>query len=413
MRLWADWPSVQRDRRSSRPATASGCRASLAALDAPDRSRARRRHADHPGPLPLSALGERDRISSQRRCSDSEFFPWDRVARLAQYIDWRAGLRTRPGTRTCEYRMPPDGIGPAAAWARCVGWLWDRYAGPRSRPRSRSSTSPTFNSGRSAARSTRPTSRPSGAPAGTTLLTGPRSREMMVTVDALARSTRTRRCCSPPRGRTATVGSRARSRSRTPIAHTASDGSVRGVAAGRARAARLRRRRPVDLVLPQLLRRRAPLLHVVDLRQVLVEGGWNGRQLDGGPEVWCTEGGCRLAATNTRFGHALGHTFDRRERKHYQALVLTEALSRHHYAKGAGAGHRDVHAVHDLRRPGFDDGILPDGDGGAPRPSLDGLVRRARVSTPRRSSAPPGARSSSPRSAAPGSSRRERMPSLA
>ena len=37
------------------------------------------------------------------------------------------------------------------------------------------------------------------------------------------------------------------------------------------------------------------LPHVVDLRRILAEGGWTGRQLDGGPEVWCTEGGCRLA----------------------------------------------------------------------------------------------------------------------
>ena len=82
----------------------------------------------------------------------------------------------------------------------------------------------------------------------------------------------------------------------------------------------------------------ASYFHVVDLRKCSVKGGWAGRQLDGGPEVWCTEGGCRLAAMNTRFSTPLGHTLTDSERKHYQALVLTESLSRHHFAKGAGAG---------------------------------------------------------------------------
>ena len=47
--------------------------------------------------------------------------------------------------------------------------------------------------------------------------------------------------------------------------------------------------------------------HVVYLRRVLDQGGWSGRRLDGGPEVWSTEGGCRLDSTNTRFG-SFGHS---------------------------------------------------------------------------------------------------------
>ena len=77
---------------------------------------------------------------------------------------------------------------------------------------------------------------------------------------------------------------------------------------------------------------------VVDLRRLLAERGWAGRRLDGGPELWGTEGGCRLAAMITRFSPAFGRDLTAASASSYQALVVTESLSRHHYAKGAGAG---------------------------------------------------------------------------
>ena len=77
--------------------------------------------------------------------------------------------------------------------------------------------------------------------------------------------------------------------------------------------------------------------HVVYLRRALIDGGWTGRQLDGGPEVWCTEGGARINQIGVRFGLGNPPT-NMVEAKRLQGLVITEALSRHHYAKGAGAG---------------------------------------------------------------------------
>ena len=51
--------------------------------------------------------------------------------------------------------------------------------------------------------------------------------------------------------------------------------------------------------------------------------------------------------------------------------MLTEALSRHHYAKGAGAGVGMVTQYTTYADPGFDSGVLePAASGGAPRPAL-------------------------------------------
>ncbi len=53
----------------------------------------------------------------------------------------------------------------------------------------------------------------------------------------------------------------------------------------------------------------------------------------------------------------------------YQGQVLTEALSRHHYAKGAGAGVGMLTQYTTYADPGFDDGLLEAlRDGGAPGP---------------------------------------------
>jgi hypothetical protein len=109
---------------------------------------------------------------------------------------------------------------------------------------------------------------------------------------------------------------------------------------------------------------------VVALRALLAERGWAGRRLDGGPELWATEGGCRLAAMTTRFGLPAMAPGDAARREH-QALVLREALARHHYAKGAGAGVGMFTQYTTYADPGFDDGLLEPFAGIAvPRPSL-------------------------------------------
>ena len=58
------------------------------------------------------------------------------------------------------------------------------------------------------------------------------------------------------------------------------------------------------------------------------------------------------------------------ERKHYQGLVITESLSRHHYAKGAGAG-VGMLTQYTTYADGFNSGVLDAHvAGGTPRPAL-------------------------------------------
>ena len=85
-------------------------------------------------------------------------------------------------------------------------------------------------------------------------------------------------------------------RSRTRTDHVAFfDPFVESLLAG-ARPARLRRGRPLDLVVPQLHRHRARRYRYVDRPAPDPDrsAAGAGRQLDGGPELWATEGGCRL-----------------------------------------------------------------------------------------------------------------------
>jgi hypothetical protein len=110
--------------------------------------------------------------------------------------------------------------------------------------------------------------------------------------------------------------------------------------------------------------------HVVFLRRVLHQRGWSGRRLDGGPELWCTEGGCRPNALNgatNRIRLAVGRALTGAEQLDYQALVLTEALSRHHSPKGAGAGIGMV-TQYTTYADGFNSGVLE--GNGTPRPAL-------------------------------------------
>jgi hypothetical protein len=111
--------------------------------------------------------------------------------------------------------------------------------------------------------------------------------------------------------------------------------------------------------------------HAAHLRKLLVERSWAGRRLDGGPELWCTEGGCRLSGANTRFRPSPRQQLTAEERKQFQARVVTESLSRHHYAKGAGAGIGMLTQYTTYADFRFDCGILEEAAlGGAPRLSF-------------------------------------------
>jgi hypothetical protein len=298
-----------------------------------------------------------------------EFTPWDRFPRLAPYLALVAGSGANVNPKAFVYRMPPEGHGPGSQWAHYVEWLWDRYADrltafevvnePNGQlwPQRTTLVTDDF-----AAR---------WDTAGTTLTTPRAVADMMSTVDAIAR---------------------ARDDGLLLLAPSTSDTLTQTIPRYTTISLRTEYTQATDTFIEALL----PELdrcgfraddrwvwsyhnysdfergynHVVYLRRLLAEHGWNGRHLDGGPEVWCTEGGCRLLVMQTRFGSAT-RTLTPAERKDYQARVLTEALSRHHYAKGAGTGVGMVTQYTTYADTNFDDGMLePAAVGGAPRAAL-------------------------------------------
>ena len=364
LRLWADWPALQ----PSGDAAPGG--ASLEALDA-------QVDAALADGMKLVMLPYRyPRWATETThipagsVADFEFFTWDRFTRLSQYLEFRAGVRTQLGYKALEYRMPPDGFGPNSRWGRFVAWLWQRYADrltafevvnePNGQlwPQRSQVATEDFNTRWGAA--------------DTTLLTGPAVAEMMSTVDALAR-----RHANPP----------------LLLAPSCSDSLTADAPRTTTRSHNLPTLTTADPFAPSLLTAleargfaagdgwvwsfhnyidaERKMQQAVELRRLLSTRGWAGRRLDGGPELWCTEGGCRLAAMQTRFSPAFGRDLTTEERKQQQALVVTESLSRHHYAKGAGAGIGMLTQYTTYADRNFDSGVLDEVVlGAAVRPSL-------------------------------------------
>jgi hypothetical protein len=382
IRLLADWPSLQPER--GKPVGVgvgdrSNAADSLAALD----GQVKAATEDGlevilmPYRYPLWANGTEGIVSGSQR--DSDFFPEDRVARLALYRDWIEGRRGRPTYRDIHYRMPPEGHGPGSAWAGYVRYLWDRYV----------AQAPQY--GRAAYLETVNEPNLQIWPQHSTIASGnvydrfliegtelviiPAVAEMMLTMDEIARSHDRAAICLAPSTSDTDVETNPRT---TTIAHRSTYTTTTQTFA--------------EPLLDELKRRgfaggdrwvwayhnysdvERAQSHVVHLRQALIAGDWSGRRLDGGPEVYCTEGGCRLMGVNSstgRFRRALGRALTADEQRLYQGQVLTEALSRHHYAKGAGAGVGMLTQYTTYADPDFDDGLLEAaGAGGAPRPAL-------------------------------------------
>lgn len=360
LRLWADWPSLQHSPEppGSHPADV----ASLAALDG-------QLEAAVADGLKIILMPYRyPRWANETEAvapgaADLNFYPWDRIARATQYHAGTAG-------KTLLYRMPPEGHGPGSQWAGYVEWLWSRYA-------DRLAAFEVVNEPNGQLWPQRTTLVTDDVDArwgivGTTLVTPSAVAEMMTTVDALARAHGDGPLLLAP----STSDTLQQTVQRvTTISHRTEYTDATDTF--------------VEALLPELTRRgfsaddrwlwayhnytdvERNYHHVVYLRRTLAENGWSGRQLDGGPEVWCTEGGCRVSVMNTRFSPALGRTLTQPERIGYQARVLTEALSRHHYSKGAGAGVGMVTQYTTYADSAFDDGLLEQAIlGGAPRPAL-------------------------------------------
>jgi hypothetical protein len=348
-RFWADWPSLQ---------PVAGTPPNAALLDAQVDAAL----ADGmkiimvPYRYPMWTNGTEGIVVGSE--TDNSFFPWDRVVRLAQYMEWRAGLRLRPGFKAFQYRMPLDGFGPDSQWGRYVAWLWDRYADRLEAFEVVNEPNGQLWPQRSQVETEDFDTRWSD---GAAIVTAPAVAEMMLTVDGLARDhAKPPLLLAPSCSDSLTVAPRTTTLTLDFAAALLDALEARGFRADERWIWAYHNYVDVEQRRQQ----------VVALRALLAERGWAGRRLDGGPELWATEGGCRLAAMTTRFGLPATAPGDAARREH-QALVLREALARHHYAKGAGAGVGMFTQYTTYADPGFDDGLLEPFAGIAvPRPSL-------------------------------------------
>jgi hypothetical protein len=384
IRLWADWPSVQPER--GKPVGVgigdrSNAADSLAALD----GQVKAATEDGlqvillPYRYPLWTNGTEGIVSGS--VADDRYMPEDRVASVTQYREWVAGRRPmRPTFKAFRYRTPLDGFGLASEWARYVRYLWDRYV-VQAPQYGRAAYFEVVNEPnlqlfplRSAIDSEDVYERFGFA--GTESVLAPAVAEMMLTMDSIARSHDLAAPCLAPSTsdtdtetspRTITIAHRSEKTDTelTLVEPLLQELSRRGFAGGEHWIWSFHNYLDVERG-----ERRVPYL-----RAALTAGGWNGRRLDGGPEVYCTEGGARLNALNSaatgRFRRALGRALTPDEQRFYQGQVITESLSRHHYAKGLGAGVGMLTQYLTFTDPGSDSGLLEAaGIGGAPRPAL-------------------------------------------
>ena len=377
LRLWADWPSVQpvADLPPGEGVDIPGlffARESLAALDGQIKAA-----SDDgmnvillPYRYPTWTNGTAHLVDNSPE--DFKFEPWDRFARYTGYLDRLANVTGAPSPKALRYRLPIDGHGPDSRWGRYVSFLWDRYV----------TNADTY--GRVAAFETvnEPNLQlwPQRSPfasdvlserwgfEGTDLTITEPVAEMIATMDTIARrhdrgalclaaSTSDTDTISVPRSTTTSHHSPFAVTDHVFVEPLLAALRARGFEGGEHWIWSYHNYSDVE----------QGEAHVTYLRQALAEGGWNGRRLDGGPEVWCTEGGCRPTSTNTRFRTALGHVLSATEQLDYQAKVLTEALSRHHYAKGVGKG-VGMLTQYTTYADGFNSGLLE--SSGAPRPAL-------------------------------------------
>jgi hypothetical protein len=296
------------------------------------------------------------------------FEPWDRHARHQQYIDFLEGRRPQQTWKAWEYRMPLDGFGPDSAWGRYVAWLWGRYADRLAAFEVVNEPNLQVWPQRSPVETDELAAK--WGTTGTHLLITPAVAEMMTTVDAVARAHPGPVLLAPscsdsdiadvPRSTTISHAN-PYAASADPFAESLlTHLAQRGFTAGDRWIWSFHNYADTE--------RRQD--HVVHLRRMLQERGWAGRRLDGGPELWCTEGGCRPNALNSVTGRirlALGRELTTAEQLDYQALVLTESLSRHHSVKGIGAG-IGMLTQYTTYADGFNSGVL--NGNGTPRPAL-------------------------------------------
>ena len=257
-------------------------------------------------------------------------FPGIVVGRLALYLAWRAGNPTKPVYKDHEYRMPADGHGPSSQWAGFVEWLWDRYAHrlaafevvnePNGQlwPRRTPIDTEVFEE--------------RWGTAGTSLVSAQATAEMIATVDAIARRY--------PDGPLLLAPSTSDTLQAINLRHTTISHTNRHVAFFDPF---------VESLLPALDQRgfvaddrwiwsfhnytdtERRYRFSTHLRQILTEHGSRGRQ----PTVGRSCGRPRRSPTGRDEDPFRGPRRPRLDpvRLDYQARVITESLSRHHYAR--------------------------------------------------------------------------------
>jgi hypothetical protein len=347
LRLWADWPTLQRQRGVSIDSEANPGYGNLLALDEQIRL------AGEDGLKVILMpyryprwVNETDRIDA----SADEYFlfqPENRV-RSQLFLDWwakrgsaaeaAARKALRDAMKALEYRLPPEGHGVESQWAHYVDFLWQRYV-DQAPAHGRVDYFEVVNEPNLQIWPQRsPSSRPDDLQgrfdaAGSEMTIHRAVAQMMATMDEIAgRHGKDVTCLAPshsdadsPRPRQISV------HTTTPYSTVAEPF--------------------VEFLLDELDRIGFPAgprwawsyhnyndfelnqVRVMSLSQHL-DRRWRGRRRDGRPELYCTEGGCRLIRVQQRFGASLPYE----EQLRLQADVVREALSRHHRPNDEGAG---------------------------------------------------------------------------
>ncbi|WP_028066217.1 hypothetical protein [Solirubrobacter soli] len=374
IRFWADWSWFQ-DGPDFEPGGTPRSALSLAALDAHVKA------ATRDGLEVILVVYRYPQWANDTQGivfngqQDSDLQPWDRVSRVANYIGWIEGRLARPTYKDLRYRLPPAGHGPSSPWAKWMDWLWDRYVGHADRYGRVAAFEVTNEPNlqvwpqRSQVDTTDLVAR--WGVEGTHVTSVAATAEMMATLDAIARRYERGALCLGPSTSDSDIFDVPRSTTMshrtpyTPATDTFCEALLtaldeRGFTGGDHWIWSFHNYADIE----------RDQHHIAYLRRLLVERGWAGRQLDGGPELWATEGGCRPAQLNATAGRirlGLGRPLTVAEQLDYQAVVLTEALSRHHRDKGDGLG-VGLMTQYTTYADGFNSGVL-DGNG-VPRPAL-------------------------------------------
>jgi Cellulase (glycosyl hydrolase family 5) len=219
-----------------------------------------------------------------------------------RYPRWVNGAAAASGRKAPEYRLPPDGHGPGSAWAGFVAALWRRYAG-------RMAAFEVVNE---------PNLQlwPQDGIAATVA-------EMILTVDAVARANGLAATCLAPSHSDAESARPSVITEHPRFADALLDElDARGFAGGSHWVWSLHHYNDVE---------RGG--HRASALRSRLAGRWRGRVApDGGPLLYATEGGCRLAAVRRRFGDGLSPAAQRAR----QAELLRAALARVDAAGGVG-----------------------------------------------------------------------------